>query len=465
MTTATSPHLAGPGTDLCRITVIGPAGRVDLAIPASTTMAQLLPVLLTHVVTESERAQPWVLQRLGAEPLAADGTAESLDLREGEILYLRPAPQAMPVLEFDDAAVGVADSLEARGDRVRPAVIRRLLLGVGSLMLAVFAAGCFTVRPNWLMAPALGVAAVVLLASAILLSRSIADTAAGVIGGLWGCGFAALAGLGAVHGAAAILSPGRRDVLLAGACAALAAAIVLAAARVPIAPFGAALGIGMCAMIGAWLAIAFHWDPARTAGLIAVVLFIAGTRSVRAVLRLAQIRVPLLPRTAAELQEDINPDPAQQLGWRTATAVSYLDSFTVASAAVFITTFVLLTRSSGWPGWVLSLLLAGSVLLRAREMGGVWQCTALSVAGTAGIALVLISGTGRNGPLTAAVLLAALLVIGALLLVAAGRIPGRRQTPVWGHLADQLEGLTAFALVPVLLQLMHTYAYFRSLIG
>ena len=156
---------------------------------------------------------------------------------------------------------------------------------------------------------------------------------------------------------------------------------------------------------------------------------------------------------------------ARELSWRTATAVSYLDSFTVASAAVFITTFVLLTRSPGWPGWVLSLLLAGAVLLRAREMGGVWQCTALSVAGTAGIALVLISGTGRNGPLSAAVLLAALLVIGALLLVAAGRVPGRRQTPVWGHLADQLEGLTAFALVPVLLQLMHTYAYFRSLIG
>src|ERR1700761_1826906 len=186
MTTATSPHLAGPGTDLCRITVIGPAGRVDLAIPAGTTMAQLLPVLLIHVVAESERAQPWVLQGLGAEPLAADGTAESLDLREGEILYLRPAPQAMPVLEFDDAAIGVADSLEARGDRIRPAVTRRLLLGVGSLMLAVFGAGCFTVRPGWLIAPALGVAAVVLLASAILLSRSIADTAAGVIGGLWG---------------------------------------------------------------------------------------------------------------------------------------------------------------------------------------------------------------------------------------------------------------------------------------
>ena len=73
MTTATSPHLAGPGTDLCRITVIGPAGRVDLAIPAGTTMAQLLPVLLIHVVAESERAQPWVLQRLGAEPLSRTG--------------------------------------------------------------------------------------------------------------------------------------------------------------------------------------------------------------------------------------------------------------------------------------------------------------------------------------------------------------------------------------------------------
>jgi type VII secretion integral membrane protein EccD len=222
---------------------------------------------------------------------------------------------------------------------------------------------------------------------------------------------------------------------------------------------------GASALIGAWLAVAFHWDPVRAAGLTAVVLFILGTRSIRAVLWLAKIRVPQLPRTAAELQLDIDPEPARRLAARTDRAVSYLDSFTVASAAVFVTAFVLLTRSPGWPGWVLSLMLAAAALLRAREMGSIWQGTALTLAGIAGVVLVLVGGTARIGLLPAAAQLTALLVIGALLLVTASWLPGRRQTPAWGHLAEQLEGLSAFALVPVLLQLMHTYAYFRSLTG
>jgi transposase len=62
-------------------------------------------------------------------------------------------------------------------------------------------------------------------------------------------------------------------------------------------------------------------------------------------------------------------------------------------------------------------------------------------------------------------LLAVGLVAGVLLVVGAARLPGRRQAPVWAHLADRLEALTALALVPLLLQVLHVYAYVRSLAG
>lgn len=465
MTAATSTRLPAAAADTCRLTVAGPAGQVDLAVPAMTTMAQLLPVLLPHVTDEAERDRPWVLQRLGSDPLDADGTAEALDLRDGEMLYLRPASDAMPVMEFDDVAVGVADSVEARADRAGPAVTRILLLGVACLALAGFAAGCFAVRPGWLIAPALGIAAVVLVAGCVLAARVLADPAAGLIAGLAGCVLAALAGLSASRGAAGILAPGHQDVLLAGALTMLTAAAVLAAARIQVALFGAALAAGALALAGAWMVLAFHWDPARAAAVLAVVVFIAGTRSVRMVLRVAQLRVPQLPRTADELQQDIDPEPTQRVERRTAAAIGYLDSLAISSAAVFVTAAVLLTRSPGWAGWVLTLVLSGAVLLRARAVGGIWQRTALSLSGSAGAGLVLLTGVARTTMLPSAVLLGVLLVIGVLLVVAAVRLPAGRQAPVWGHLADQLETLTALALVPLLLQLLHTYAYFRSLVG
>ena len=465
MTTATSPRLAGAGADTCRLTVAGPAKRADLAVPATTTMAELLPVMLQHVVDEAERNQPWVLQRLGGEPLDAGGTVETLDLRDGDILYLRTTTQAMPAAEFDDIAVGVADSVGDRSGRPGPATTRGLLLGAACVALAAFTAGCFAIRPGWLMAPALGAATVFLLGGCVLATRALADTTAGMITGLWGCAFAALAGLSGSRGAAGILAPTRPDVLLAGALAMLAAVVVLAAARVPIAPFGATVGAGAFALAGAWLALAFHWDPVRVTAVLAVAGFIAGTRAVRIVLRAAQIRVPQLPRTAEELQQDIEPEPASAVARRTARAVGYLDSFTVSSAAVFVAAFAVLARSPGWAGWVLSLLLSGAVLLRARETDGIWQRTALVLSGAAGTGLVLLTGVARGRELPAAVLLAVLLGAGVLLVIGAGRLPGRRQAPIWGHLAEQLETVTALALVPLLLQLLHVYAYFRSLIG
>ncbi|HEY0719061.1 MAG TPA: EsaB/YukD family protein, partial [Streptosporangiaceae bacterium] len=142
MTTATTTRLSpAAGTGPSRITVDGPAGRIDLAVPAATTMAQLLPILLEQVTSESERNRPWVLQRLGGEPLDADGTPETLGLRDGEILYLRPGSQALPAMQIDDVAVGVAESVDATPGRAGPLLTRRLLLGVAGLVLAAFAAG------------------------------------------------------------------------------------------------------------------------------------------------------------------------------------------------------------------------------------------------------------------------------------------------------------------------------------
>ncbi len=59
--------------DLCRISVVGPDGWADLAVPLSTTISALLPVLVRYTVANATRADAtWVLQRLGGLPLDPD---------------------------------------------------------------------------------------------------------------------------------------------------------------------------------------------------------------------------------------------------------------------------------------------------------------------------------------------------------------------------------------------------------
>ena len=466
MTTATTTRLSpAAGTGPSRITVSGPGGQVDLAVPATTTMAQLLPVLLEHVTTEAERNRPWVLQRLGGDPLDADGTPETLGLRDGEILHLRPGSQALPAMEIDDVAVGVAESVDTTPGRAGPEVTRRLLLAVAGLALATFAAACGLARPGWLAAPGYGAGALVLIGGSVLATRVLRDVLAGVCTGLGACACAALAGLAAGHGAAAIIAPGRRDVLLAGLLAALAALIILTAGGVPQAPFGAVLVAGLLAVAGSSLALAAHWEAYRAAAVLAVAVFITTTRAVRLVLRVARLNIPLLPRTAAELQEGIDPEPAAEVEQRTRLAVGYLDSFTAAAAATLATAAILLIRSPQWATWLLAGLLGTAAVLRARDTTGTWQRTPLVLAGTVAGGFLLAAAAFHLRMPASAVLLAATLIAAWLLGVAASRLPGRRQAPVWGHLADRIEGLTAFALVPVLLQVLHVYAYFRSLVG
>src|SRR5436190_10892848 len=99
--------LKASGADLCRITVAGPDRRADLAVPLSTTISALLPVLVRYTATEDGGDDgQWVLQRLGGTPFDPDETPETLDLLDGEQIYLRRSDDPVPELVFDDIADG-----------------------------------------------------------------------------------------------------------------------------------------------------------------------------------------------------------------------------------------------------------------------------------------------------------------------------------------------------------------------
>jgi type VII secretion integral membrane protein EccD len=462
--TAPATRQAAAGTDLCRLTVSGPKQSADLAIPASATLGELLPILVRHAAGDDADQGPWVLQRLGGPPLDFGATAEALDLREGEVLYLSPESAPLPEIGFDDVSVGVAHSVSTRADRWRPAFSRMLLTAAAGFVAVAFAVGVAGARPSSTRVACYLLAGVVLAVGAVLATRLAADRAGGTALGLGACAFAGLTGFAARHGASGLFTLDRRAVMIAGCAVAAAAILVAVAGRLSPAVFGAVTGTGVAAAVGAGLATAFHAAPVTLAAILATVLFAATTTNSRIALRLAQLRVALLPRTAEELQEDIDPLPESMISGRTQRAVALLDALAVTCSLVYATAFVLLARQPGWAGWVLAGVFSVAVLLRARALNLAWQRAPLALSGVAGLCLVAARLIRDQHPTGRAPGLLLMLVCVAILLAAAAALPGRRLLPVWGQLADLAELWSAIALIPLLLQMLHVYAHFRALV-
>jgi type VII secretion integral membrane protein EccD len=466
-TAASSPTRTGAGgtADVCRLTVNAPSGRTDLAVPVSTTVADLLPVLLTHAVTEDDLGSNWALQRLGEAPLDLDGTPETLGLRDGDVLHLRPKDDLLSELHFDDVADGVATAVGAQPDRWQPHLTRRLCLGLACLALAALAALVVEGGPDPLVPYTCGVLALGLIVGCGMSTRVYGDRTAATIAGLGASTFAVLAGLSVSPGTAGLLAPNRLDVLLTAAFTAVAAAAVLATGQVSTVVFGTVLTLAGTAELGSWLSIALGWDAPRVAPVLAAAMFALTPLAPRLALFAAKLRVVELPHNAEELQQGIDPLPESLVTRRAAVADGYLSVFFLCSAAVSAVAFALLVRVPGWSSWVFTLVFSAALLLRARTVGNAWQRIALVTAGALGVILVLLAFQAHASAVARAGVMLLLFAVAALSLMGARKLPGARLRPIWGRLGEIMEGLMAFALLPLLLQVLHAYAYFRALAG
>jgi ESX secretion system protein EccD len=413
-------------SELCRVTVHGPDGRADLAVPVSVPVATLLPVLL---------------HRTGKR---GSGTPESLDWRDGEELFLRPATDPLPELDFDDVADGMASTVRRLPGRWLPDYHRWLFLGCCVAALAVLALVLLAAPAR----PATVVAAIV--AAAGLAGAAVARRDAALVSllGLAGCGFAGLAG-----------SLSTVDLVPAGAVTG-SAVLLLALRAKPAVPFGVLGFAGLVTVIGQWLHLAGGLAPVRVAGLLCAVMLAVLVFAPRLAIRFARIRGPQLPRTAVELQRDIEPAPAAELAARTAAADRVLTVAAAGSAAVLAGSFSFLVAESPFPT-VLAVLVAVAALLRARVFLGVWQRMPLAAAGAFGLALttVLLAGHTWIGAVALLGLAFGVALLGVL------RPPGRRLLPIWGHVANGLETVSALAVIPVLVQVFDGYARVRGLVG
>ncbi|MFE7191655.1 type VII secretion integral membrane protein EccD [Kitasatospora sp. NPDC057595] len=450
-------------TGLVRLRFRAPGTAFELVLPGDVVLADLLPAVLGYagpdVAESGTEHSGWVLQRLGGPPLDEERTLEEIGLADGEELFLRPVRETLPEVHFDDLVDGVRTGTTARGDSWRPAITHHLALVLAVLTLAGGLLLLARPGPDGPRCAAAAVVAVLLLAGGAAAARLLGDSPAGT----------ALAAAGVCHAAAAaalvpgVTGPAR---LLAGGSAAVGATAV-ALALVGSGPFFAGLLTSAVFALAAGALAAYGLPATHVAAGVAAAAVLFGAFVPALSFKLAGLRLPALPRNADELQEEIEPFPADDVLARSLVADSYLVGFFVAvgSACALALTVLAPARDDGWGTTAMAADLSVLVLLHARDIGGLRQRLALLLPGALGLGLLAVrmgwdaAPGGRLGVFTA------LAVVAGGLCAAAWTLPGRRLLPYWGRAGDLLHSLAALALLPLALQVFGFYGAMRGLAG
>ncbi|MFC9915051.1 type VII secretion integral membrane protein EccD [Streptomyces sp. NPDC127197] len=463
------PEISTAG--LCRLTVRTPRHSLDLAVPSDVSVADLLPAVLRHTGAETEEEglehAGWVLQTLGGRPLEGEGTLASSGINDGEVLYLRPRSDQLPQVRLDDLVDGIADTMRDRLHTWGPRSSRILLRGLTGLALAT---GLLILATPGLAdgtrVTMLGVTAVLLLAAAATAGRAVGDAASGALLGSFAPPCLALAGA-LVTGVSADQGDQALGAALLAAGAAGAGSAALALALVGLhTPLFSALILAALAGAGTGALMAFAGlDLTEGTLLVAAIGAIASPFVPSLAFKLAGMRMPFLPSTPQQLQEDIEPYPSQLVTARTETASTWMTALYGAIAAVLTGCFATAVTSDALPDRVTVTVLSLLLLLHSRRIGNVWQRLAMVLPGAAGLTLLALSTAATASPADRLLLAAGAIATAAVLAVASWFLPGRRLVPHWGRAAEILHSLLAVSLLPLLLWVLGVLARLRGING
>jgi type VII secretion integral membrane protein EccD len=340
----------------------------------------------------------------------------------------------------------------AAATRAAATVAAGVLLALGAGLIVASA------QPWRLGAAVAGLGTVLLLIATAAMSRALGTAAAATVLGTGAVAYAALTGDLAVRAA-----HGSGELLAAGSAALIALILAVAAAGGGEPAFVTA---GLVAVVLLVAGTAGTWTPpAGVAALGVGLVFLLSPMVPGLAYRMARLPAPFLPGSAEELRRAQTTMPATVLSDRSLLADRYITALIAGTGLVLAAAAPVLLGAPGWaPSTVVGLgaLLA---LLRARHFSGraqrVWYYAAAMAAAAAA---VLVTATRLSTPLVRAGLALGVLVVALLVAGVAARTPRPASPPV-ARLLDVVEVIVAVATVPVILSVMGVYAYVRSMTG
>jgi type VII secretion integral membrane protein EccD len=460
------------GLSLARVTVAAPKRRMDVALPDTMVVAELLPHLLRHAGDElagmGDDHGGWVLRRASGATLDPTRNLAAQGIRDGELLHLSPRREDWPELAYDDVVEVIAGGARRAGRSWGRAATRRCALAVGSAVLALGIVIVAMSGPPWTApgATALSIAAGLALLG-ILLSRAFADSGAGSVlaGAALPYGFVGGALVAAREGAG-LTELGASGLLLGSAALLVFSVIGYTGVAAGHLVFMAGVLTALTGLLSAVLGLAGMAAGGVAAVALTTVIGLLPGYPVIATW-IGRLPVPELPDRPEDILAD-RPTPRRLEVFAAVSRATDLLSGMLLGAAVTggVAIACLLAADSSTPAALLAFAASVALLLRARLFALPRQRLPLLVSGVAGLAVVLLGAVASADPGAGRLMLLIVLLVAAAAVLAAGLAYSRRSpSPYVGRAADILDVLAIMALIPLACAVTGLYRAIQGLLA
>ncbi|MER8046321.1 type VII secretion integral membrane protein EccD [Streptomyces sp. NPDC094032] len=483
-------------TGFCRVTVVAPDSRIDVALPEDIAVADVYPEILRLTGQTQPAGAPTGYHLVRRDGSVLDGarTLAAQQVLDGEVLSLRPFAQSLPPAVFDDVSDAVASAVTRDRHLWSDDLLRGAGLVGGVLLLVLMGFVLWFADPlrhdmHSLPGVIAGAAGLLLTAFAGVRARVYGDRATAVALGLGALPLLLIAGSGIIAPDAG-QGPGRLQFLLGCVTVLVAAVALVALTPSGDAPFVAATFLATVGTLATFLAILTEASATGTAAVcvpvaIGLVAFLPGLSA-----RFARLPIGYAaPRSAADdeflpdphraAHEEAQPVDGERIALQARRGHEMLLGLVGGCAAVVVGSAAVLGFAGNVWGQLLALAAGLAMLLRARLFRYTSQVACVLVAGLAAIAL-LILGLSLNPPVDLVkdlvmygdrggldirtIWLTAAVAAGAALVTAIGLIiPRKGLSPFWGRLLDLTEGFVLLSLVPLCLAVLDVFMAARSM--
>ncbi|TWD81317.1 type VII secretion integral membrane protein EccD [Kribbella amoyensis] len=454
-------------TGLLRVTIATPNRRLDLALPEQSSVAEVLPGVLTkageHLADEGAPGGGWVLRRADGAELALGRSLGSHRIRDGEILHLVQRHLEWPELEYDDLVDAVASGSGRLGAVWSPWHTRISGLACAATALLVVVASILRLGAPWQEPAAwLLVTALLLIAGAVALARVVGDSGAGAMAG----GLALLCGASGggllLAGADPWPALGAPQILAGSAALMLAGAGCYLGVVDGAVLFIGAVSTGVLGVIGGWIGTSNSLTGPDVAAILGAALLGFSPLFASLALRLGRLPMPILPRTTADLVRDDPLPPRKQVYGAVVRADGLLTGMLLGLMVVLSVCQILLVLAETRSATILVGLLSAGAFLRTRLYPIVKQRLLLLIPGVIGAAGLILGPLTRRLTDPVAVIAPAVLLLAALAIFFGLRYSNRRPSPYLSRYAELLEIVVVLALIPVAAAVLGLYGVVRG---
>jgi type VII secretion integral membrane protein EccD len=478
-------------TGFCRVTVVAPGGRIDVALPEGVPLSDVYPEIarLSGGAAEGSLSGYHLVRRDG-RVLESGLSLAGNGIRDGEVLLLRPFADSLPSAVFDDVSDAVASVVRRDSTLWNEALMRVAGLTGGGVLLVLMAFALWFADPvkhdmHSLPGIIAAAAGVLLVALACVRARVYDDRASSIALGLGAMPHIMVAGSGilALGEGEGI---GRLQFLLGCVAVLLASVVLIAVTPSGDGPFVASAVASAAGSLITFIAVVADIGPVEAAAIAAplavgVIAFLPGLSA-----RFARLPIGFEPRAGGsgfdgdarrEIQEPVD---TQRIAIQARRGHEMLVGLVGGWCAVVIgAAAVLGFADDGW-GQLLALATGLAMLLRARLFRYTSQVACALLAGLGALALLGL-GLSLNPPTglvrdmllgdstgmdLRTIWISASIAAAAALVTAIGLIiPRTGLTPFWGRFMEVSETFVLLTLIPLCLAVHNVYAEVRGLIG